>query len=222
MTRPGQGSLTSAACLLCGVLGGIAVFGAGCASAPPELPSTQNLVLKQNPWKARRARSRSPSVLKPVATATPAEGRRVGSTDEGLRQRATILVLPLRPVGDLAEHVPALLTQMLLASLSDVDNLKTVGIRDIAAMLDVERKKDALGCDTTACVAELGGAMGAGLVLHGDLGPLGRSYSINVSVVDTRRSEVAARVSRVVPRQDEKLAAEVPEIVAEIVAKLNR
>ncbi len=139
-----------------------------------------------------------------------------------LVEPSTLLMMGIKRVGAVQEHVPTLLTRLLLAGLQEVRGLKGMGVDDIEMMLTVERKKDALGCDTTSCMAEIGGALGARFVVAGELGLLGKSYTLTLSVLDSKSSSVCARLSRVLPQDDEALGAMLPGVVDELVTKLNQ
>ena len=137
-----------------------------------------------------------------------------------LRTPATILVLDLKPVGKVPEHVPALVSKLLMTALDNVVGLKTIGVDDVQAMLDVQRKKDLLGCDSVACVADIGGALGTDVVLYGQLGILGRRYNVNATLVD-RSGGVRGRISWLVDANEDTVADRLPELVERIIDKLN-
>jgi hypothetical protein len=145
-----------------------------------------------------------------------------GGQSYTLERPATMLMMGLKAVGPVREHVPALMTRLLLAALQDVRGLKTMGMDDIEMLLTVERKKDAVGCTTNTCMAEIGGALGARFVVSGELGILGSNYTVTLSVLDSQSSTVCARVSRVLPQEDDALGALLPGLVAELVSKLNQ
>src|SRR4051794_12620642 len=51
---------------------------------------------------------------------------------------------------------------------------------DIEAMLSYERKRDLLSCeDNTSCLAEIGGALGADLMVSGSAGKLGNTFNVS-------------------------------------------
>ncbi len=138
-----------------------------------------------------------------------------------LRVATRMIVLPLKPVGDVQPDLCRLLTSLLLTHLSSVKGLTTIGEADFEAMLGVERRKDLLGCTDASCMAEIGGALGADLILHGEVGTLGSSYNLNLSVVRAASSTVATRASRVTPKSEEGLGKELVAVVREIAEALN-
>ena len=98
----------------------------------------------------------------------------------------------------------------------------TITKDDINAMLGVEKLKDLLGCDTTVCITELGGAAGADLVLHGNVGQMGASYALNLSIVGVTDGSVIGRVSHLAPTSDDSLVRAVPTVVESLVDKINK
>ena len=46
---------------------------------------------------------------------------------------------------------------------------------DIGAALGLERQKHILGCTESSCLAEIGGAMGADYIVHGEMAALERT-----------------------------------------------
>ncbi len=112
------------------------------------------------------------------------------------------------------------LSKLLLAELDDVEGLTTLSVDDVGAMLDVEKKKELLGCDNTTCVADIGGALGAELVIYGEVG---RSAANMPSM--PRSSAHAgmgcAGTSFLVEANEDALTARIPELAALVVEKLN-
>ncbi len=136
-------------------------------------------------------------------------------TEVRLSEPASILVLDFRML-DGEQRIGRILASMIGAELQKVDKLSVIGSSDIEAALDVEKRKDILGCDETSCLAEIAGAMGTRLVLHGTVGSIGSTFAVNASVYDSRLGESRARVSRTVDRDEDALVRLVPDISAEL------
>jgi hypothetical protein len=156
------------------------------------------------------------------ASLAPANGAAAPRAGDGLalKKVATLLVLELKRVGNVPPHVPALLTRLLMTALDDVQGLRTTGVDDVQAMLDIERKKDLIGCGTTACMAEIAGALGTDMVLHGELGILGKRYNVNLTLVGST-GRVRGRVSWLVDASEDTIADRLPELVRLIVDKVD-
>jgi hypothetical protein len=161
--------------------------------------------------------------LKSDSTAPTVAGTVANATgDLKLKVPQRILVLPLKRQGDVPEATAALIGNFLLSQLSGVDGLTTIGVADLDAVLSVDRKRQALGCNDVACLAELGGALGTDLVLHGEIGRLGSVYNINVSVLRSRDGTVVTRASLLGEKEEDAVAKRMPGLVQEIVTRLNR
>lgn len=134
---------------------------------------------------------------------------------------ARVVVMPLRAVGDVDPTVAHLMSGMLLTSLESVEGLSAVGKDDVEALLGLEEQRDLFGCDTMSCMAEIGGMLGADLVLHEELGRLGSSHALSLTLIDANDSIVRARVSRVLDRDVDTLVKALPSVVKELIARLN-
>lgn len=112
-----------------------------------------------------------------------------------------LAVLDLRDKGvdpDLAGN----LTDIVIASLGELGVFQTISRADIQRMLELEETKQALGCDEISCLAEIGGALGVGLLVSGSIGKVGNSYIINLSLTDTATVTVTSREQRQVSTAD--------------------
>jgi hypothetical protein len=154
-------------------------------------------------------------------TTKPAAARAPARAAVPLVRNAKMVVIPLRPRG-IAVDTAELTTGLLMSAFDKVKNLETVGSSDVEAMLGLERQKDMLGCSTSACAAEIGGALGAELVLYGELGKLGGNLALTLNAIHSPTSRVAARVSRVFANEGDEMVAGLPDLVAELVERLNK
>ena len=70
-----------------------------------------------------------------------------------------VAVTEVRAIHGIEPSLAQVLNEVLLARLKESGVFSSViGGSDIAAMVDIEQQKAALGCDDTNCLAELGGA----------------------------------------------------------------
>jgi hypothetical protein len=139
-----------------------------------------------------------------------------------LKTKAKMLVMPLHARAGVSVDTVKIVTDSLLGHLDNVALLQTVGRQDLEAVLDVDKQKQALGCDAMSCLAELGGALGADLVCYGDIGKVGATFNINISVVRSSNADVVARVTRALTSSEDTILTSVPNLVEELVRKLNR
>jgi TolB-like protein len=110
-----------------------------------------------------------------------------------------------------------ILEDVVATELARTGRFQVVGRADLVAVLGYERQRQALGCTESACLAEIGGAVGADLVLSGQAGQLGSQYRLSLLLVDARKGVAVARAARFTAATEDALAAAVPGLVAELV-----
>lgn len=98
------------------------------------------------------------------------------------------------------EGVPAstaaAITDAVVAEVRRQSRAEVITQREIASILSLENQKAMLGCQTDACMAELGGALGTDRLVAGDLARLGESFLLHLRVVDVKKVRVAAQADR--------------------------
>src|SRR5512138_67720 len=98
------------------------------------------------------------------------------------------------------EGVPAstaaAITEAVVAEVRKQSRAEVITQREISSILTLENQKAMLGCQTDACMAELGGALGADRLVAGDLAKLGESFLLHLRVVDVKKVRVAAQSDR--------------------------
>lgn len=108
---------------------------------------------------------------------------------------AKLVVLPLSPLGGVADGTARLLGDALAGELRRRPGTSVLTQSDVAALLGLEKTRQMLGCSESGCMAEIGGALGADRVVHGSLGRVGESLVVNLSALDPKRGRAAASVS---------------------------
>ncbi len=94
-----------------------------------------------------------------------------------------------------------------------------VARRDVETLLGLERQKALTGCseESTTCLTELSGALGARFVLSGVLAQLGANFQLSLQMQDTQKAQVAARSVRLA-KDVPTLLLLLPWVVAEATA----
>jgi hypothetical protein len=90
----------------------------------------------------------------------------------------------------------AAITEALVAEVRRQSGAEVITQREIASILSLEKQKAMLGCETDACMAELGGALGADRLVAGDMAKLGESFLLHVRVVEVTKVRVSAQADR--------------------------
>lgn len=107
-----------------------------------------------------------------------------------------LAVLPLAHGEGVAETTAAALTESLAAEVRRQSGADVITRREIESVLSLERQRQVLGCQTDACVAELGGALGVEGLVTGDVARLGESWLVHLKVVRPARAQVTAQADR--------------------------
>jgi hypothetical protein len=100
-----------------------------------------------------------------------------------------VLALELEPVG-VDTSLARAVDPVLLAAAASVDGVELVSQGEMKKMADLEATKADLGCDTSSCLAELAGAMGARFVLFGSVSRLGEQTTVALSLFDSQSASV--------------------------------
>lgn len=104
----------------------------------------------------------------------------------------SLLVLDLEPIAVDVEKMK-IINGTVVDVLSGYEQLEIVSQGDIRQMVDFEAKKQALGCDTTSCLAEIAGAMGASYVVFGRVGRLDDVLFVQLNLFDSSKGRAVAR-----------------------------
>jgi len=127
----------------------------------------------------------------------------------------TIAVLPMTATG-IAHDTAIILDEILLTEVDGFHKYKVLGASDVSAMLGLERVKDAIGCDSAACASEIGGALGASVLLAARVGVLGEELVISAKLIDTKGATVQSRATATVPNVASAYANGVRRVVREL------
>ena len=100
--------------------------------------------------------------------------------------KPTLVVAPLRALGATKAEA-ALITEEVRTKAGRAGRYTVVSPQDIAAIEKELEAQLAAGCDATACMAELGGALGAQFLIAGSLGKLGKRFVLTLKLVDLEK-----------------------------------
>jgi hypothetical protein len=127
-------------------------------------------------------------------------------------EQSVIAVTTLRRDSGIEPGAGATLDELVLQSLARYPNVRVLGQSDIAALLSQEARNQLLGCTDESCLAEIGGALGAALLVDGGVGKLEDRWLVNLKLLDTKASEVLGRASEEASSLD-GLGERVPSLV---------
>ena len=131
-----------------------------------------------------------------------------------------VAVWTIQPADGISAGAAQVLVDVVATELAKTGRFQVVGRADLTALLGYERQRQVLGCTESGCLAEIGGAVGAELVLSGQAGRIGSQNRLSLLLVDARKAVTVARVARFTAPTEDALSAAVPGLVAELVAAL--
>lgn len=149
----------------------------------------------------------------------PAAPAPAAAVPKGKRALPKLLVLDLA-----ANGVPAgaarTLSEAVLGELHARSSGGVLGMSDVKALLGLEAAKQLAGCSESECIAQVGGAMGANLVISGSVGALGSARVLSLVLLDVAQAKVLARAQRKAGEDLAALADAVPGVVEELIAQV--
>ncbi len=101
---------------------------------------------------------------------------------------ARLLVLELEAVG--VDKTEARAVDPVVLNAAAGAGLEVIAQSEIKTLATVEAQKAEIGCDSSSCLAELAGAMGAGYVLFGSVSKLGSTTTVALSLYDNTSAAV--------------------------------
>lgn len=116
-----------------------------------------------------------------------------------------------------ADHLS---TQMRLV---DEQNIRVTTPADMAALLGIEKQKQLLGCadESSSCMAELAGALGADGFVMGQIARVGQSFQLNVKILAPEGTKTLFLHSSKLLQSQEEIIEELNGIAVRAVARLR-
>lgn len=129
----------------------------------------------------------------------------------------SIAVMEFTSKGGVTQDQMDALSDMLSNQIRSMGNYKVIGKSDIRSMLTMEEQRQRLStCTDQSCLAEIGGALGARWVVVGNVSLFGKTYLLNLKLIDVAGASVASGVSRSIEGGEDKLLAELPGAAREL------
>ncbi len=129
--------------------------------------------------------------------------------------RETLAVMPLAAKG-VPATTTAILDDLLVAAVDGAGRYKVLGAADINAMLGLEKMKDGVGCEDTACAAQIGGALGVRKLVFGSASKLGSRMIVSLGLLDTVSAESEGRAKVEVDDDENQYGYAVESAVAQL------
>lgn len=133
------------------------------------------------------------SFAAPLA-ASPDDGAPAPPAAAPPAERLSVVVLDLQSTNATPETA-RLITDLVAVSLQRTRALQVLTSEDVRSVMAFEAERQTAGCDDVSCLAELAGALGAALVVHGSVGQLGELFVVNLNLFDSREARSVGRES---------------------------
>lgn len=118
--------------------------------------------------------------------------------------RPSLVVVGIRAKAGVQPDIAEVLAGTLTVRVRAAGQFSRVmGQDDVERVIGLEKQKQLLNCDTTSCMAELAGALGADFLMGGDVAKLGNTWLLNLSLQDARTSQVVGSATESLPNADE-------------------
>lgn len=112
--------------------------------------------------------------------------------------------------------------ETLALRLSETGLVRVTTPRDVATILGVERQKQLLGCspESTSCLAELAGALGAEGIVTGEIALVGKVYQLTIKVLSAKDGHPLFQSLKRMKNEEEVLG-ELDRVAVEAAQKLT-
>jgi hypothetical protein len=132
------------------------------------------------------------------------------------QENIKIAVLDLKARTGIDKMTVSSLTDYTCTVISELGNYDVIGKDDMQAMLEHISDKQLLECDDTKCLTTIGGALGVGLLVSGNIGMVGKVYLINLKLIDIENAKVKNRLSEEYQGDETGLVGQLKESVQKL------
>jgi TolB-like protein len=111
--------------------------------------------------------------------------------------RPKLIVLQLQVAGGVEAGIASALTEAVTTEVSARGFFEVISSKDLETLVSVERQRQLMGCseDSTSCLTELAGALGARFVLSGSVARLGDAFQLNLQTMDSQKAQPLGRAT---------------------------
>jgi TolB-like protein len=111
-------------------------------------------------------------------------------------EKIPIAVMDIKGASGIDRSLAAALTTTITQELDSLGVFESVSLEEVRQMVALENTRDALGCETSTCLAEIAGAVGAQYSINGNALKVGDAFILQLQLVDTLRARPVARTER--------------------------
>lgn len=130
---------------------------------------------------------------------------RLVNKDKG-GKKTRVAVMDLKGSEGISVDMLNALSALISETLEGLGPFKAITTQDIQQMLALEERKQSLGCSSdSACIAEIGGALGADYMVNGSVLVADGTYVLQLQLSNVKKARVEQRVTRDVTGQQRQL-----------------
>ena len=126
-----------------------------------------------------------------------------------------VAVLDIEGTGEGITEILPILTEVLTSQVANIGKYEVVSGQDIEAMMGFEKQKDMVGCMDSACLAEIGGALGVDRLISSNIGKVGATFVVNIKLMNIREAKTEGR-------HYEMVKGEVDQVITTIQKAVNK
>ncbi len=132
-------------------------------------------------------------------------------------RRASVAILDLEPKG-VPENEVSALSDRLRTELFKTDAFDVMERGKMQEVLKEQGFQQSGACNSDACAIEVGQLIGVEKMIAGSLGKVGRTYSVNLRMIDVKTGRMERSVTKDYEGDIDKLLTSVMKTVAQIMA----
>jgi hypothetical protein len=131
-------------------------------------------------------------------------------------EKPKLIVLDLTTAGGVGNDVASVLNDAITSQVAGGAYFSVLSSKEVQTMLGMERQRQMMGCseDSSSCLTELAGALGARFVMSGSVAKLGDAFQLSLQTLDTSKAQPVGRSTRLA-KDLETLRRQLPYSVAE-------
>jgi hypothetical protein len=128
-----------------------------------------------------------------------------------------VAILPVTAGEGVTEKTAAALGEAVAGQVRRVPGLQPITQQEIATLLNFDKQRSLLSCQSDSCLAEIGGALGVERLVFGSVSKLGESWLVTLKLMDVKKARSLAQSDRRLKKGsvDDVLDA-LPQMVGEL------
>ncbi|MBW2704397.1 MAG: hypothetical protein JRF33_26565 [Deltaproteobacteria bacterium] len=134
----------------------------------------------------------------------------------------TVAVMEFTSKGGVTQEQMDALGDMVANQIRGMGDYEVIGKSDIRAALQLGQQKQMLGCDSDNCMADIGGALGVHWMVMGNLSLFGKTYLLNLTLLDVERVKAVQGLSKTFKGGEDALLEVMPAAVKELMAAAHQ